>query len=95
MANEEKGAKGPPDKDVVIHIDHKQYKVSEEIMNGSQIRATAKPPISGDYDLYLENPGPGDDQKVGDLQQLALKNGMQFYSVPREINPGVTGHGIA
>ena len=95
MATDDKGPKGPPDKDVVIHIDHKQYKVTEEVMTGSQLRVTAKPPISGDYDLFLEVPGPGDDQKIGDAQSVTLKNGMQFYSVPREINPGGNSDGVA
>lgn len=93
MPNEDKGPKGPPDKDVVIHIDHKQYKVSEEVMNGSQLRATASPPISGEYDLWLDAPGP-DDEKVGDQQSVTLRNGMHFYSVLREINPGAR-NGIA
>lgn len=95
MPNDDKGPKGPPEKQVVIHIDHKEYKVTEDALTGSQLRTTAKPPISGDYDLYLENPGPGDDKKIGDTQSVPLKNGMHFYSVPREINPGANSDGVA
>lgn len=74
--------------EITIHIDHKPYQVKQRVLNGSQLRTTAKPPISADYDLWLEIPGPGDDQKIGDQQPVRLKNGMQFYSVLREINPG-------
>lgn len=95
MAKDEKGPQAPPVKEVVIHIDHKQYKVTDDALTGAQLRAVASPPISGEYDLWLEVPGPGDDQKVGDQQAVPLKNGMHFYSVLREINPGADRDGVA
>jgi len=82
-------------RETVIHIDHKEYKATKESMTGAEIRALAKPPVSGDYDLWLEVPGKGDDRKIGDGETVELKNGMQFYSVIRQINPGATGNGNA
>lgn len=73
---------------VIIHIDHKKYETDQQAMTGSQLRALANPPIAADYDLFLEVPGPGDDRKIADSEEVTLSNGMQFYSVLRQINPG-------
>jgi hypothetical protein len=90
MANE-KHDQGRPEHDkFVIHIDHKKYEVHEAYMTGADIRLVAAPPIGADYDLYLETPGPGDDEKIGDTDRLPMKNGMSFYSVLRQINPGAS-----
>jgi hypothetical protein len=75
---------------VIIHIDHKKYETDQEIMTGTQIRSLAVPPISEDYDLFLETHGPGDDRKIADEEEVALSNGMHFYSVLRQINPGAS-----
>lgn len=99
MSDENKGHGAPDDhgrpREIVIHIDHKQYKTTQESMTGAEIRALAKPPISGDYDLWLEVPGKGDDKKIDDNDKVELKNGMHFYSVIRQINPGAAGNGNA
>jgi hypothetical protein len=50
--------------------------------------------ISGDFDIFKVVPGQGDDIKVGDTQEVELKNGDHFYSVPRTLNPGA-GNAIA
>jgi Multiubiquitin len=76
--------------DVFIHIDHKKYDPEQHSMSGNQIRAFAKPPIGPEYDLWLETPGPGDDLKIGDNQEVHLKRGMSFYSVLRHIDPGAS-----
>jgi len=74
--------------EIIIHIDHKKYPVREHRMAGSQIRTVAKPPISADYDLFLETRGPGDDRKIGDTEEVHMRDGESFYSVLRQINPG-------
>jgi len=74
--------------EIIIHIDHKKYPVCEHRMTGSQIRAVAKPPISVDYDLFMETRGPGDDRKIGDTEEVHMRDGESFYSVLRQINPG-------
>jgi hypothetical protein len=88
--NDDKEAKKHERQDVfVIHIDSKEYKVTENALTGSQIRAISKPPIGSDRDLILEVPGPGDDRKIKDSESVTMKNGLQFYSAPKDINPGV------
>ena len=88
MANE-KHDQGHPEHDkFAIHIDHKKYEVPETYMTGAAIRLVAVPPIGIDYDLYLETPGHGDDEKIGDADRVQMKNGMSFYSVLQQINPG-------
>ena len=44
------------DKMVVIHIDHKQYKTTKGVKSPAEIRAIAQPPISEEYDLWIEVP---------------------------------------
>jgi hypothetical protein len=73
-----------------IHIDHKKYHPEHHHMKGEQIRQLAKPPITAEYDLWLETPGPGDDEKIGDQREVHLKHRMSFYSVLRHIDPGAT-----
>ncbi len=74
-----------------IHIDHVKYEVEEKRITGAEIRKLPKSPIGADYNLFLETPGPGDDEKIEDTQEVHLKHRMSFYSVLRQINPGA-GH---
>ncbi len=73
---------------ITIHIDHKRYTAPKTPMTGSELRVLADPDIGADRDLFRVVPGPGDDELVGDSDQVALKNGMHFYSAPTTINPG-------
>ncbi|MDB5340072.1 MAG: hypothetical protein JWN70_5691 [Planctomycetaceae bacterium] len=93
MAKEEKEEKQPNEK-IVIHIDHKQYKPEKASMTGTEIRLLAEPHIDQGYNLWLEVPGQGDDELVDDTRVVVLHNGMHFYSVLKQINPGATD-GIA
>ena len=70
-----------------IHVDKKLYKVEVPAMTGAQLRALPNPPISGEYDLLLEVPG-GEDELIADDEVVALRNGMHFFSAPRNITPG-------
>ena len=73
---------------IIIHIDHKQYTAPKTPMNGLELRALAEPDIGVDHHLYQVMPGPADDDLVEDAENVALKNGMHFYSAPKTINPG-------
>jgi len=46
-----------------------------------------QPPIARSRPVF-EGAGPGDDKKIGDSEQVELKDGMHFFSVPSKINPG-------
>lgn len=70
-----------------IHIDKKLYKVDGPALTGAQLRALPSPPISAEYDLLLEVPG-GEDRLITDGETVELKNGMHFFSAPRNITPG-------
>lgn len=82
-------AKKPPkpDKQVVIHIDRKQYKVSEGEVTGSMLRVLPDPDIGPEFDLWLEVPA-GEDQRIEDTESVKLRNGMHFFTAPSVINPG-------
>lgn len=73
----------------VIHIEDNEYKITQKELTGSQIRAVAKPPIGPERDLILEVPGSGDDRRIKDSESVTMKNGLHFYSAPKDINPGV------
>lgn len=75
---------------VTIIVEKTEYHVQRTLMSGSEIRALPVPPIAADRDLFREVPGPAPDQLVGDTDQVELKNGMHFYSVPHAIAPGAT-----
>lgn len=75
------------DKQTTIHIDKKMYKVSESSLTGSQFRSLADPSITAEYQLKQQVPG-GEDVTIEDSQSVELENGMHFFSIPKNINPG-------
>lgn len=75
-----------PDKDFVIHIDRKQFKVAASSMTGAQIRQLAG--LGADVDLYLEEAGNAEDRLIADDEAVDLSNGLHFFSTPRHITPG-------
>lgn len=77
----------PPTRNVVIHIDRKQFKVTVDKMSETDLRKLPEPDISEDYDLWVEQPGQ-DDRKLEPGEIVALRNGMHFASVQRATNPG-------
>jgi hypothetical protein len=74
--------------EIVIHIDRNQFKVEKPTLTGEQLRQLPSPPIGADYDLFREVPG-GEDKLIADQENVELENGMHFFSVQRNINPGV------
>jgi len=77
----------PKQDQTVIHIDKKQYKVSEEALTGATLRALPEPDIASNYELVLQVPG-GDDRQILDEELIALENGMHFFSVPKNLDAG-------
>jgi hypothetical protein len=75
-------------KQVTIHIDHEQFKVNADSLTGQQLRALPDPDIGPDRDLYLEVPGPGEDELINADQRVPLKDGMHFFTAPAAITPG-------
>src|SRR5437868_1411072 len=74
----------PHPEPIPITIDHRPYKAPRPAMTGGELKALAG--IGGDYDLWLDLPGHGDDPKIADDEPVQLKPGMKFYSMPRKIN---------
>lgn len=74
-------------KPVVIHIDRKPFKVEQEELTGTELRALPDPDIGAEFDLWLEVPG-GEDRRIEDGEAVKLHEGMHFFSAPRVINPG-------
>lgn len=84
--DEKKGKPNSPHEKWSILIDKKQYFAEKNPMRGAELKALAG--ISGDFDIFKVVPGQGDDIKVDDAQEVELKNGDHFYSVPKTLNPG-------
>jgi hypothetical protein len=78
----------PQDQGIPINIDHKPLKAPKTPMTGPELRALAVPPIGPDRDLFRVVPGPADDIKIADSEEVDLAPGMHFYSAPTSINPG-------
>jgi len=74
-------------KDITIFIDGKGYETREHELTGIEIRHLATPPIGQDRDLWLERPN-GMDKLIGDQEEVHLRDGTRFFTVPRVINPG-------
>ena len=76
---------------VTIHIDKKTYKVTGPTITAEELRALPEPDIASDRDLYLEVPGPGDDQLVAAGTVVTVTAGQHFFSAPATITPGHAG----
>lgn len=76
-----------PNNEIVIHIDKKIYKVEQATMTGAELRALPNPYITAEYQLTLQVPG-GEDKPIADDEVIELKNGMHFFSVPKNLNAG-------
>jgi hypothetical protein len=74
---------------ITIKIDKETFHVEKEEMTGSELRQLPETPIGADRDLFLIKPGPADDERISDDQIVKLKNGMDFFTAPSTITPGV------
>lgn len=76
-----------PPTQYVIHISKKKYKTEQSQLTGADLRVLADPDIGPDRSLWLEVPGGADDE-IDDTEVVDIRNGMHFYTSPRNINPG-------
>ena len=70
-----------------IQIDRTRYTVHMKRMTGEQLRHVPTPPIGPDRDLFEVVPG-GSDRKIGDHQEVEIRNGLRFFTAPAQIRPG-------
>lgn len=86
--NDNGGHPGPDkDKKFVIKIDRTEYKVSQEILTGAELRQLPNPDIGPDRDLFEVVPG-GSDIKIEAAAQVKMRHGLRFFTAPAQINPG-------
>jgi len=72
------GGKGnPPHSN--IEIDGKHFQVEQDALTGGALKALGGVP--GDYQLFLEVPGPAPDRGIRDDEVVQLKSGQKFYGV--------------
>lgn len=75
-----------PNNKYIIHVDRKKYDVADSSLTGAEIRQLAG--LGPDVDLYIEERGDKDDRLIADGDPVDLKNGLQFFSTPKYIDPG-------
>jgi len=73
--------------DFLIHIDKAEFRVEGPTITGAQLRSLPPAPIGSEFDLYEEVPG-GEDVLIREDTVVTLRNGMQFFTAPANINPG-------
>ena len=78
---------------IVIQIDRKEYVLADKpqqekiVLTGLEIRKLADPDVDEKRDLFLVVPG-GSDKKIGNDDEVEIRDGMRFFSAPALINPG-------
>jgi len=87
MADESESGGAGRDEKFKIKIDRDTYEVDKERMTGREIRLVPKPPIGDDRDLFEVVPGAS-DRKIEDTTIVEIKDGLRFFTAPRQINPG-------
>jgi hypothetical protein len=70
-----------------IQIDRAKYEVTQSVMTGAQLRQVPSADIPADRDLFEVVPGKP-DRKIGDNDQVEIRNGLRFFTAPGQINPG-------
>ena len=83
MTTEEKAH---ADRRIPIFIDWKKFEIPSEEITGQGLREL--PPVPADRDLWLEVPGPKDDELIRPEKKYTVKPGSHFYTAPSTINPG-------
>jgi hypothetical protein len=73
---------------IPIFIDETRYDAPSLHMTGTALRALPQPKVSNDRDLWLEVPGPKDDELIRPEKTYEVKPGSKYYTAPSTINPG-------
>jgi hypothetical protein len=63
-----------------IVIDEKHYTVEHRFRTGTQLKDLAGIPAANH--LFLEVPGPADDDPIADDFSVPMQDGLRFYDVP-------------
>ena len=71
---------------IPIFIDDVKYQLHEHEVSGQVLRDLV--PVPPDRDLWLDVPGPKDDELIRSEQTYTVKPGSHFYTAPSTINPG-------
>lgn len=71
---------------IPIFIDDTKYELTIGTVTGAQLRGLV--PVPADRDLWLEVPGPKDDDLIRPESTYEVKPGSHFYTAPSTINPG-------
>jgi hypothetical protein len=72
---------------VTLLLNGTEYRVQSGGMTVAELRALPYPPISPDYDLWLETPD-GADKFLSDTEQVQVGDGIRLHAVPRSILAG-------
>lgn len=88
----QEGPQAPVDQGTKILIDRKEYHVpwtvhGKNVLTGLEIRRIADPPVDYRRDLF-EIVAGGSDRKVDDDTKVDIRDGIRFFTAPRQINPG-------
>ena len=67
--------------DIHIFIDKHEYNVHEREMTGAQLKELAGIPLANL--LFLEVPGPGEDEQIHNDTVVHLRDGEHFYDMPQ------------
>lgn len=67
-------------KTVNIFINDVKHAVPDAAITGREIASLGGVPEGNQ--IFLEVPGPGDDEPIGPDQKIDPKSGMRFYDVP-------------
>ncbi len=82
-----------------IKIDRDEYLVpwqedGKVFLTGLEIRKVPDPPIDEKRDLFEVVLG-GSDRKIEDDEEVEIRDGIRFFTAPRQINPGHGRSGVA
>lgn len=73
---------------IPITIDGTRFNAPAHEMSGQALRALPNPDVPADRDLWLEVPGPKDDELIRPEKTYKVKAGSHYYTAPSTINPG-------
>lgn len=68
------------DRKIKIFINGNHYEAPQPVMTGRELLALGGLPDCNQ--MFLEVPGPAEDQPVGPDDPIELRPGMKFYDVP-------------
>ncbi len=72
-------------KKFTVFINDVRYQLEQASITGAELKQLGT--IAAGNRLFLEDPGPGADQPIADVEVVQLRSGMKFYDLP----PGVVG----